>query len=257
MIKEINKELIVPCRNLFNRFISTKTGAKTVLENKFLGKRKFFCTSSVEAFRTLKYGDEESALGAFLFLLRDDDVLWDIGASIGLYSIYAAEKVQSVYSFEPDLDIYNRFNENIGLNNLQNKITSFQCAIGGEKGQMELYSDGINGYSPSLKNLERHKGNMVKVDVKSIDSLLSEEKLATPTVMKIDIEGAEILALKGAKKLLGSPNRPRILFIEVHPGFLKSYKSNIAEIENLLLENSYHILSTQQRDDQFHLVATS
>ena len=256
MIKEIKKELIVPCKNLFNRFISSKTGAKTVLENNFLGNRKFFCTSSVEAFRTLKYGDEESALGAFLFLMRDDDILWDLGASVGLFSIYAAQKVQSVYSFEPDPDIFNRFNENIALNGLQEKITSFQCAIGEEVGQMELYSDGINGNSPSLQNLERHKGNIVKVAVKTIDSLINEENVPVPTVMKIDIEGAEMSALNGAKEILGSPNRPRLLFIEVHPNFLKSFNSNIEEIKQLLVANTYHILSTQQRGDQFHLIAT-
>lgn len=257
MIKEIKSELFVPCKNLLNRFISTKTGTKTILENNFLGKKKFFCTSSVEAFRTLKYGDEESALGAFLFLLKDDDIVWDIGSSVGLFSVYAADRASKVYSFEPDPQIFNRFNENIGLNDLSNKISTFQCAIGEKKGEMELYSDGINGNSPSLQNLKRHKGNLVTVAVKTVDELILDEKIPTPSVMKIDIEGAEILALKGASKLLASANKPRLIFIEVHPDFLKSFNSKVEEVQQILLDNQYHILSTQKRDDQFHLIATA
>jgi len=248
-------DLTTPFLNYVNSFLARRTGKKVILRNKFLGNKKFYCSSKVEVFRTIKYGGEESSLGAFVFLLQEDDTIWDVGTSIGLFTIHSADKVKKIISFEPEPSIYARLNENVSLNNLNHKVTTYPYALGAESGKMSLNSDGINGMSPSLQNLDRHK-NHVEVEVKTIDSLI-ENGLPTPTVLKIDIEGAEILALLGAKNLLASENKPRLLFVEIHPNFLKSFDSTSDKVLLLIKENGYNILSTQKRDDQFHVIALS
>ncbi len=246
-------DILIPVSNYINRQISKRTGIKTVLKNQFLGDRKFYCTSRIEAFRTLKYGNEASSLGAFLFLLKEDDIIWDIGASVGLFSIHAAQHVNKIIAFEPDPEIYNRFRENVQLNQLEEKISSQAIAIGEEDGTMELRSDGIEGMSPSLNNLNRHTKS-VKVQVQTIDTLI-EELPQKPTVIKMDIEGAEIYALRGGNRFLNSNEKPRLLFIEAHPEFLPAFNSSVEEIITILNNYSYRILSTQKRDNQIHLIA--
>lgn len=249
------KEISIPFFNVINRQLSRFLGMKTVMRNTFLGERSFYCEGSVEAFRTIRYGGEETALAAVLFLLNDRDTVWDVGASIGLFSIYAAGKAQKVVSFEPDPHIYKRFNENVGLNKLENKITTYPFAIGAEVGKMALNSDGIDGFSPSLSNISRHS-KTVEVEVKTMDSMIADGAEA-PTVIKIDIEGAEILALQGAKKLLQCTNRPRLLFIEVHPEFLPAFESSVDQVHELLEAYNYKILSIEERGTQDHLIAIS
>lgn len=154
----MHKEISVPISNFLKKHLLLRFGKKTVLKNTFFGQKSFYCSSGVEVFRTTKYGGEASALGAFLFLLKADDCLWDIGASIGLFSVYATDKCKQVISFEPDPAIYNRLRENIALNKagLDGKVKTFQYALGKECSTMTLHSDGINGFSPSLLSLNRH-----------------------------------------------------------------------------------------------------
>jgi hypothetical protein len=79
--------------------------------------------------------------------------------------------------------------------------------------------------------------------------------LVRPTVLKIDIEGAEILALQGAQRLLRAPDRPRLLFVEAHPEFLPTFGGNLDQLSTLMTDAGYQVLSTRRREDQLHLIA--
>lgn len=237
----------------FNYFLFKYFKKEIIIENTFLGKRFFACKNNIEYYRANNYGDEEEALGAFLFLLEPNDVIWDIGTSIGLFSIYSAPHVKQVFSFEPDPEIFQRFNKNIGLNYLQNKITSYQLGISNKEGIVTLSSDGLDGSSPSISDLGRHS-NKTTINVNSIDNLI-EAGLDRPSILKIDIEGAEILALQGAKKLLESANSPRLIFMEVHPEFLPFFNSNAQEVIKNITDHGYLIISQRERDKQIHLIA--
>lgn len=224
-----------------------------IIKNQFLGERVFACKNNVEFYRANNFGGEESALGAFLFLINEDDVIWDIGASIGLFSIYSAPHVKKVVSFEPEEEIFSRFSKNIQLNGLNDKIIPWQLGISSNLGEISLNTDGLNGNSPSISNLGRHKSSKY-INVNSIDNLISDG-FELPSVLKIDIEGAEILALIGAKKLLASKNAPRLLFIEIHPAFLPNFNSSSDEILNILSSNGYIIITSKIREKESHIIA--
>ncbi len=211
--------------NSLKTLLVTKLGRDVIVNTTMFGDRKFNCANGVELFRTVKYGGEHKSLGAFLFLLKEDDIVWDIGASVGLFTVYSAGLVKTVVSFEPDPEIYQRLTTNIRLNNFTNVITN-QLGVGDKDTQMNLNTNGVDGNSPSLMDLNRHTGS-ISIDVKSVDSLI-KSGLPIPTVIKIDIEGAEGLAIKGALSLLKSPEKPRLLFVE---------------------------LNTQNRDKEYHLIA--
>jgi hypothetical protein len=84
---------------------------------------------------------------------------------------------------------------------------------------------------------------------------MDEGRLPRPTVIKLDIEGAEILALRGAKQLLTGPDRPRALFIEVHDTYLPGFGSSAGEVHEILREYGYtHDVYRAKRDGQTHLI---
>ena len=217
-------------------------------------KNKFYCNSNIELFRTLKYGDEESALGAFLFLLKEDDTVWDIGASVGLFSIYSSDVASKVISFEPEPKIFSRLLENIDLNNKSDKIKALNIGLSDNSGKVDINSDGIDGFSPSIVSLDRHSSK-ASIEIRTIDELIAQNKITHPTVLKIDIEGAELKAIIGGSTFLSSANKPRLIFLEVHPEFLKSDQKTATDVIKQLEAFGYTILSTQTRDDQFHLIA--
>jgi FkbM family methyltransferase len=246
-------QLKTALNNYIKTFFITRFDKDCILEATTFGTRKFNCANNVEIWRTTQYGREEKSLGAFLFLLKEDDVVWDIGASVGLYTIYSSELVKEVISFEPDPEIYSRLQANIALNNLKNVSTN-QIGIGDKDTSMELSSNGVKGNSPTLiKDLNRHTGS-ISVAVRSVDSLIKSGS-PSPTVIKMDIEGAEGIAIKGALDLLKGEQKPRLIFVELHPQFLS--KSEPDEITQILKESGYKILNTLNRDKEYHLIATT
>ena len=199
-------------------------------------------------------GGEILSLASFLFLLKREDIVWDVGASVGLFTMHAAQRVQRVIAFEPDPETAGRLRKNVQLNGFMEKVDILQVALGEEEGKKELHTDGLGGLAPALGNLKRHSG-AVSVQVETVDRLSQQRTAQCPTVLKIDIEGAELLALRGAKALLHSEQRPRIIFLELHPEFLPSFGGSAEEVKKIIRNSGYTILSTEQRAKQQHLIA--
>lgn len=240
--------------NRFQRKLVARFGVRRALLVDRLGPYRFYCENSVEIFRSQDYGGELGSLATFLFLLQPDDVVWDVGASIGLFAVHAAALTRKVVAFEPDPATSRRLAENIELNGFAGKVHVESAALGEERGELTLYSDGLEGNAPALKAFGVHKKS-VQVQVKTADGLVADG-MAAPSVLKMDIEGAEILALRGARQLLRSPNAPRVLFIEVHPKFLPSFGSTPADVMKLIDDAGYQSLSIGHVHDQIHVVAT-
>jgi FkbM family methyltransferase len=229
-----------------------KIGEYTFVVHTF-GEYKFICGNKTEYSRTVEYGGEKTPLGAFLFLLKAEDVVWDIGASVGLFTAHSAGIAKMVVAFEPDPATFGRLRQNVEINRLSDRTMTHQLALGSKKGQVILRTDGLDGNAPSVADLGRHSHSTM-VQLETIDSLISQG-LPVPSVMKIDIEGAELSALEGASKLLRSKQKPRLLFVEVHTKFLTNYHSRHDSVEKVLHQSGYNIIGTRKRDDQYHLIA--
>lgn len=248
-IKRLTHQLV----QLLNFYLLSKINKNQIINTHLFEDKKFHCSNYTEYFRTYQYGKEETFLGAFLFLINEDDVVWDVGASIGLISIYASSKCKKVLSFEPDSDIFERLKKNIEINSVQEKVNIFNFGIDTESKTIKLFTDGVDAFSPSIKDLGRHSRSKM-IEVRSIDSLINDG-FEIPNVVKIDIEGAEILALKGGVALFTSNKAPRLLVLEVHPIFLESFNSSESEVIKLIIEYGYNIVASNKRDGQLHLIA--
>lgn len=213
---------------------------------------RFEVSNLTEHFRVVRHGGETEYTAAMLQDLRDDDVLYDVGANVGMVALHAAKICRTV-AFEPDPSFKCRLEVNTALNP-DRAFDLEPIAISDSDGNVVLYTDGDDGNSPSLVH-QRGESDSVTVTARSLDSLRAEGRLPSPTVIKLDIEGAEILALKGARQLLAAPDRPRALFIEIHDTYLPGFGSSADEVNALLSEFGYtNAIYRARRSDQTHLI---
>jgi len=222
------------------------------------GNLMFEALSPVENYRIAGYGDEEFFVGKFTESLKTDDVIFDIGASVGLITAHAAvfAKQGQVIAFEPDPETMERLKYNVSLNDISN-VVFVSWAVSDSAGEVSLFTDGASGKAPTLREQINREGapkNQVTVQMRTLDDEISNGSLPLPTVLKIDIEGAEVLCLRGAQKLLSGQlgEKPRLIFLELHPEFLPSFGAHGEEVHNFVLNHGYSMVWEQKRDAQIH-----
>ncbi|HEY8722917.1 MAG TPA: FkbM family methyltransferase [Gaiellaceae bacterium] len=213
---------------------------------------RFEATNMVERHRIVHHGDETEYTRAMLAALRPDDVLFDIGANVGLVAIHAARLCRTI-AFEPDPGFASRLAVNVQLNP-DVDVRVLNVAVADKDSTVKLYTDGSGGNSPSLVH-QRGEEGVVEVPARSLDSLLANAEVPLPTVLKLDIEGAEILAIQGAAGLFASERTPRALFVEVHDDLLPAFGSSADQVLQLLGDVGYTKLSySARRAGQQHLI---
>jgi FkbM family methyltransferase len=143
--------------------------------------------------------------------LRPDDVFWDVGANIGAITLIAARHCASVVSFEPAPATFANLEENVRANGLSN-VRLKQIALSNRDGEaiLSLGPDCNSG----MNSIALHRSDQpgVTVCTARADSLLAAGALPAPTVMKIDVEGAEAAVFAGLTSSLASPRLRAIVF---------------------------------------------
>lgn len=146
-----------------------------------------------------------------------DAVVWDIGANQGLFALPAALKVRSghVYAFEPDLELACNLIRSLRLSQNRNlKVSVMSVAISNEDAtaafQISKFSRALNKLESVGKWRETFvvPGETRSVPTMRIDTLA--RSLTAPTVLKIDVEGAEMGVLHGGEQTIATA-RPNIL----------------------------------------------
>lgn len=201
-----------------------------------------------EANRVRFLDEEETFMSQILAELNMEDIFFDVGACIGLFSLHAAKRCKHVFAFEPEPDFREHLEQNLRINNLRN-VTALPYAIADRSKSFSLFTNGTAGKSPSLEN-DNFK-NKVEVQARTLSDLVFRDHVPAPTIIKMDIEGAEILALKGMTELF-SRNPPRSIFLELHPMLLTHFNSSAAEVLSLLEDVGYKAKKHRARDQQIH-----
>jgi len=164
------------------------------------------------------YRDEyEPELRAMERLLRPGDCFVDAGANYGIYTVVAARLVGPtgrVLAFEPAAEQFAILRTNIELNGLEN-VVPFQLALSERAGQASLYRHGDDSGLFSLGKGESFTGVSELVETRTLDDVLREGRDCRVSVVKLDVEGAEELILRGCSRMLNR-DRPSII-LEVFP----------------------------------------
>ncbi len=183
--------------------------------------------------------------------MRPDDVFWDVGANLGFYSLLAAGVPGvNVIAFEPNPDIAGRFKNNAAFNGKSN-IRVLEMALADTEGtvKFDIVKNGRHGRAHIAID---NSINTVEVAASTGDSLVGTGAVPPPDVVKIDVEGAECLVLKGMQGILSGC---RAIFCEVHPQ-IQQYGNSVAALESLLKRHGFVLEKLHQRgDDTYHLKA--
>ena len=171
----------------------------------------------------LKKSFEYSTMQLFSTILNSGDVIIDVGANSGLYSIFYSKLVGEngeVHSFEPDRDTYRLLRENLELNNCDN-VRTYNFALSNEECDIKMVPFNPEDIDIKLRNGDSfkymqqvssefdEKSNIIKaVKLDDIEELKLKSKI---DVIKIDVEGAELLVLQGAVNMI-LKHRPIIIF---------------------------------------------
>jgi FkbM family methyltransferase len=169
--------------------------------------------------------------------LAEGDAAIDIGAHYGVYSILMAARCGQtghVVAFEPDPSAREVLLKNLTLNPSIKRPAVEICACSDEMGEATLFSRGGNSQSSLARSAVEfsaaHKSEEIRVPVVTLDSYLSERHLPEPRWVKIDVEGAEIRILKGAKQVLLSNAG---VVCELHPYAWPEFGNTLTELKDL------------------------
>jgi FkbM family methyltransferase len=158
---------------------------------------------------------EEGTLFIIAQCLGVGDIFIDVGANIGLMSLFASTKVGDtgkIYAFEPEPDIFQILMQNIDLNNFQN-IELHMKALGSktESGRISLAFEDIRGSATLSKSDSDSHGK--DIEMIPLDVFINKNRIRIVKMIKVDVEGWELEVLKGGTNLLCSDNAP-ILCVE-------------------------------------------
>jgi len=143
-------------------------------------------STDVQAFANIWLLEEYRKKG---FEIHSNDIIIDIGAHIGLFSLYASHfcKNGKIFSYEPVKENFDLLCQNIQLNNLQN-ILVFQKAVSAMSGEIRM---NLNIDDDAAHSIIKKSQKSVTVNSISLKEIFDENEIDTCNLVKFDCEGAE------------------------------------------------------------------
>ena len=191
----------------------------------------------------INHGDYETTERQILEVVAEGaEVILDVGANCGWYAIHLQARMAPngiIYAFEPVPKTHEELKANIKLNNLQDKIKEQNIALSDQSGTAVMYLPSFSG-SPaaSLRNLHEEEENIeVECKLEQLDEFCHTRGMARIDLIKCDVEGAELLVLRGGKESI-KKYRP-VLFIEILRKWSHEFGYHPNDILNFLHELGY------------------
>ncbi len=189
------------------------------------------------------------------FKKNQEIIFWDIGANIGLYSLYTCLKHSNsnIIAFEPSTSNLRVLSRNISMNNFENKIKIVPMPLNKKENNFSLMyeSDFIEGGALNSFDKELNfEGKKFQSDLKynvigtSINYLLQNKIIQIPDYIKIDVDGLEHLILEGADQFLNN-KKIKSLSIEINENYLEHYE----KILSIMEKNQFKILHKKNNKD--------
>jgi FkbM family methyltransferase len=188
------------------------------------------------------FGDYDERREADLItrVLAPGEIFWDVGANLGYFTLLAAARLNhtgQVVALEPGPSAYQCLTVNISHNPFTNILT-YPVAASDREGDAVLYS--VEGQADGRANLFRpgaDQAECTQVSTVTLDGWRQRQGLARPDFIKLDVEGAELAALTGARETLaaGEP----LLLVEMKEAIFQSLGTDRAAIEDFLSPLGY------------------
>lgn len=185
-------------------------------------------------------------VGILKSFVRPGDVVWDVGANIGLLTraIFSVARPGVVLAFEPMAENLEDLRHNLDLSGFSDRCKVVPWALGNRDGEVDFQVDDMQSATGALELVSGERAALgrseaglpalsERVVCRSLDSLLEHQEMPPPDVLKIDVEGAERLLLEGGVNYFDQAS-PRLL-IETHG------VRPIKECLEFLFSRGYHV----------------
>lgn len=197
------------------------------------------------------WGLRDKTRDSLYSLIKPGDVVLDVGTNVGETLLNFARLTGPegfAYGFEPDERNYRSVSRNIDLNEFKN-LHVFNLGVSDSKQTLKLFRvDPHNrGMNHILSDTEAAEFNdFTTIDVDTLDNVIADNGIGKVDVVKIDIEGYEMHALRGAKELL-TTHKPK-LFIEV--GYTRLLKNGTSPTEMVAYLNGFGYVVRHSETDE-------
>lgn len=233
----LKKKLRSIQHRLYYRFLRAR---KLLLKQvEFRGVSFLVLANEDIGYNLLSFKDyEKSEVTILEELIRKDDVCVDVGANIGIYTVFMARKADEgqTIAFEPVPFNRSILAVNLELNGIAN-VQVRECVLSNAIEEVKFSVSEDAAYSSLRPTGAKKEVSSLSVHADTLDNLFAKREQRVD-VLKIDVEGAELLVLKGGERLLSTSElRPRALLVELGPRNQSNYgyqpKDIIAYMERL------------------------
>lgn len=168
--------------------------------------------------------------------LRPGDVVIDVGANLGYYSLLSARCVGIhglVYAVEPVPIVVKALEKNIELNGIQN-VRILRMAASDEAGDVAIYTNSLNlGLSSTVPPPGADEEAVVPKD--TISDRIPRDLWPRVRLIKVDVEGEEVAALRGLKPIMDIMARGAAIIVEIEPKRLAERGLTMQHLQDVLL----------------------
>jgi len=189
------------------------------------GTKMIFATPSVMTrWRVETIYEKEPCTLEWIAAFQAEDVLVDVGANVGMYTVWAAAtRNVKVFAFEPESQNYALLNRNIIANGLQGRVRAYCMGLSDTQGLTDLHMTDmlIGGSNHSVGEAVDYKLEPSQFAyrqgciVNTLDALVQSQAIPLPTHIKIDVDGIEAKVVAGASTILKNTG-VRSLLIETN-----------------------------------------
>lgn len=209
-----------------------------------IGQYQYNTSSELLLWRAKTLHTKEPITIDWLTNFKEDEILFDVGANVGMYSIFAGVNKVKVYSFEPEASNYSILNQNIYSNNISKYVKAYPLAISDLESFDVLKITSMLSGSGHTTFGNNDKFKQVKNPTvfeqgsfcTTLDNLVYKYKFPIPNYLKIDVDGLESKIIKGANNLIKA-NQIKSILIELN--------ENLEEdqwVISFLTENGYKLV---------------
>ena len=184
----------------------------------------FFTPNGVTLWRVESLFSKEPDTIEWIGGFAEGDTLLDIGANVGMYSVFAARtRGARVFAFEPESQNYAILNRNIHMNGLAGLVSAYCAALSDRPGFSQLHLSTLepggscHSYGAPLDHNNQPTGSRFAQGciATTVDDVVAAEAMPVPAHVKIDVDGLEHKVIAGAAKTLAD-QRVRSVLIEIN-----------------------------------------
>ena len=198
-------------RSAYHRWLDLRTGGRGLPCHLPAGET----VRVLPAYRFISWNAAE--YHAFRAVLQPGDTALDVGANVGAYALLFAQWVSPggrVLAFEPAPETHEALTRHAALNGVADVVDARRVALSDGAGTAAFAAEGVSGAN-RLRGAGEAGGGMA-VPTISLDELCAAEGIS-PRLVKVDVEGAELAVLRGARETIRRFGDRMALFVEFHP----------------------------------------